>query len=726
MILYDAQRHIFHLQTEEFSYVMQILEDGQLIHRYFGQRVNHFGDHPLVLLNRSFSPNPTASDRTYSLDTQLLEYSTNGLGDFRESAIAASYEDGSSLDLRYRQHRIYKGKKALAGLPSSYGDDDQVESLEIDLYDDYLDLTVTLFYSLFPETNMLAKSVKVRAGQRAVCLEKVLSLSLDLPDSAYQVHTLNGRYAQEKLWTISELRQGKFSIESRRGASGHAQTPFIALADEQVTEDSGQVYSAHLIYSGNFVAFAEVNQLEMTRLGIGISDYHFRWRLEAGEEFQTPEALLSYTNRGFSGMTQTSHHFIRQHILSGKYKEKTRPILVNNWEATYFQFTEQKILELAEVASQAGIEMLVLDDGWFGHRDDDNSSLGDWFLYQTKLPNGLAHLAQKVNEKGLDFGLWFEPEMISEDSDLYRQHPDWAIQMAGRSHRFGREQLVLDLTKPEVCDYIVKSVTAVLESANISYVKWDMNRNITNPSDDLANDVKQEFYHRYMLGLYDILERLTKAFPEVLFESCSGGGGRYDLGMLCYMPQTWTSDNTDAISRLSIQEGTSLIYPTLTMGAHVSAVPNHQVGRLTPLETRGHVAMMGNLGYELDLTKLSTQDLSGIKEQVKTYKTIRDTIQLGDFYRLSTKSENEKAYCQVSSDRDQAVLTYVKILAQPESPISRIKLKGLDPDACYDCDLLGRSYYGDELMCIGLDMPLIQQDYQSVQYLFNKKRGENL
>ncbi len=720
MIIVQETNRIFHLKSSQFSYIMQILDNGLLVHRYFGKCVEGFSvDHAITYQDRAFSPNPTSKDRTFSLDTLALEYSSNGLGDFRTSALEVRSPFGTLADLKYRDHRIFKGKKALVGLPATFGDEEDVDTLEIDLYDAVTDVTVTLSYSVFEEANYLARSAEIHAGKHTVHLEKALSVTLDFPHKDFEVHTLTGRYGYEKEWTRTPLTQGKYSIGSIRGASSHSRTPFMALASPDVTEDAGEIYATQLIYSGNFTAFAETTAIHTTRLGIGINDEKFNWVLEAGRSFQTPEALVTYTAKGLTEMTHQSHRFLQKHLVRGPWANKARPILINNWEATYFDFTEEKIAELATVSAKAGIELLVLDDGWFGKRDSDTCSLGDWVVNRDKLPNGLEGLAKTVNDLGMQFGLWFEPEMVSEDSDLYRMHPEWTIQTTGYGHTYSREQLVLDLSQKAVQDYIIDSVSTILKSANITYVKWDMNRNITNIPEGLANHERHEFYHRYMLGLYRVLETLVQAFPNVLFESCSGGGGRNDLGLLYYMPQAWASDNTDAIGRLSIQEGTSLMFPTISMGSHVSAVPNHQTGRITPLETRGNVAMLGNLGYELDLTKLPEEDIAAISQQVSTYKAIRETIQFGNLYRVK-KTDNTKAYTYVNADKSQAVFTYVKVLSQPEAPFITVKLKGLDEKATYYCDKLDATFGGDELMNIGLVMPYVQKDYFSVQYIFNK------
>ncbi len=721
MIEIHDESQIFHLKTRDFSYIFQVLETGDLVHRYFGKKVEHFSDgNKITYIDRSFSPSPITGNRTYSLDVLPLEYSSNGLGDFRTSALDARNEFGATVDLKYKGYRFYKGKQDLEGLPASFGSEEEVESLEIDLYDSLTDVTVTLQYSVFEAASYLARSAKIQTGQYPCKLEKALSATLDLPHQDFIVHRLTGRYAYEKEWTQTPLTKGQYSIGSIRGASSHSRTPFLALASPNADEDSGEIYSAHLVYSGNFTAFVETTAMETSRLGLGLESQYFSWQLQEQDSFQTPEVLLSYTDKGFTGMTQASHSFITTHLIRSSFATKPRPILINNWEATYFDFTEEKILDLARVARQVGIELFVLDDGWFGERNNDETSLGDWKVNPDKLPNGLDGLAAAINQLGMKFGLWFEPEMISIDSDLYRAHPDWAIHTEGRKPIYSREQLVLDLTKPEVCDYIVDSVSAILDSAAISYVKWDMNRNITNIPEGLANDQRFEFHHRYMLGLYSILDRITTRFPHILFESCAGGGGRNDLGIMYYMPQAWASDDTDAIERLSIQEGTSLIYPSSSIGAHVSAVPNHQVGRITPLATRGNVAMMGGaFGYELDLTQLSEAELVEIGQQIETYQSIRETIQFGQLYRLK-KTANTWAANYVKEDRSQAVLTFVKILAKPEAPLLQLRLKGLDPTARYDCPQLETSFYGDELMNIGVTIPHVQQDYYSLQYIFNK------
>ena len=505
MIEIHEIKQIFHLKTREFSYIIQVLKTGDLVHRYFGKKIEKFSDgNKITYLDRAFSPSPITGDRTFSLDVLPLEYSSSGLGDFRTTALDVRNEFGTTLDLKFKSYRTYKGKKELNGLPASFGNQEEVESLEIDLYDQLTDVTVTLQYSVFEEASYLARSATIQTGKYPCKLEKALSATVDFPHQDFIVHSLTGRYAYEKEWTQTPLTKGQYSIGSIRGASSHSRTPFLALASPDAGEDKGDVYAAHLVYSGNFTAFVETTAMETCRLGLGLESHYFSWQLDKDDRFQTPEVLLSYTDKGFTDMTQNSHHFITKHLIRSSFVNKPRPVLINNWEATYFEFTEEKILQLAQVASRAGIELFVLDDGWFGKRNNDESSLGDWKVNLDKLPNGLNGLAERINELGMKFGLWFEPEMISIDSDLYREHPDWAIHIEGRLPIYSREQLVLDLTKQEVCDYIIDNVSSILESANITYVKWDMNRNITNIPEGLANDQRFEFHHRYMLGLYRV------------------------------------------------------------------------------------------------------------------------------------------------------------------------------------------------------------------------------
>ncbi|NJJ40028.1 alpha-galactosidase [Paenibacillus apii] len=690
-IYYDETLRVFHLQTPGSSYVLQIIQDGHLSHRYWGARVEAFGDsNPAVYMDRPLSANPYPHGKGsgFSLDTQPREYPGYGTSDFREPAFQFECEDGSTVvDLRYSGHRIFPGKPALEGLPATYAEsDDEAETLELELRDNVTGLRALLRYTVFARHDAIARSVRfINDGRGRLKLLRAISASVDFGDADFRMLQLSGGWSNERNALVRPLCKGLQSVESKRGASSAQHNPFLALLRDGAGEHFGEVYGFSLVYSGNFYAGAEVDQYDTTRVVIGINPFEFSWLLEPGESFQTPEAVLVYSSGGLDGMSGIYHRLYRSRLARGKYRDKERPVLINNWEATYFDFDADKIEQIAVKAAELGIELLVLDDGWFGRRDDDTSSLGDWFVHEAKLPNGLGDLAERVKAKGLEFGLWFEPEMVNPDSELYRKHPDWAIHVPGRPSSTSRNQLVLDFSREEVCAAIVEMLSGVLRSAPISYVKWDMNRNMTEiGSAALPPERQRETAHRYILGLYRVLEELTAAFPDVLFESCASGGGRFDPGMLYYMPQTWTSDNTDAVSRLKIQYGTSIVYPASSMGAHVSSVPNHQTGRVTPLEIRGHAALSGVFGYELDLTALTPEEEELMKEQVALYKRIRRTVQFGDFHRLLSPFEgNEAAWIFVSEDGKEAAAFYYKILARPNSALRTLRLRGLDPRARY-------------------------------------------
>lgn len=719
-IKFDSKNKTFHLQAKDTSYVMEVVRDGYLLHRYWGRKINeyHHSNH-LQLLDRGFSGNPYKEDRTYSLDTLPQEYPQYGNTDYRKPAYQIQLENGSTVtDLRYHSHTIYKGKAVLDGLPSTYVENaEEAETLEITMADSLIGLKVLLSYTVFEQFNVITRSVRfVNEGTRSLELLNALSLCVDFRDAEFDFLHLHGAHVKERHIERSPLRHGIQSIESTRGASSHQHNPFIALLRKGATEDSGEVYAFNLVYSGNFLAQAEVDQFRNTRVTMGINPFDFSWKLEPGEAFQTPEAVMVYSSEGLGSMSRTFHDLYRTRLVRGTYRDKERPILVNNWEATYFDFNAEKILNIAEVGRELGIELFVLDDGWFGKRDNDTSSLGDWYVDRQKLPEGLDNLANRVKDMGMEFGLWFEPEMISVDSDLYREHPDWCLHVPGRNRSESRNQLVLDFSREDVCEEITKRVCDILASAPISYVKWDMNRHMTEiGSAALPPERQRETAHRYMLGLYKVMDKITTSFPHVLFESCSGGGGRFDPGILYYMPQTWTSDNTDAVSRLKIQYGTSLVYPIVSMGAHVSAVPNHQVERSTSLDMRGDVAMSGNLGYELDLTQLPEDEKEIVKKQVSHYKEIRELIQFGDFYRLQSPFEgNETAWLFSNRDKTEAMAFYFRVLAEPAAPTTVIKLKGIDVTKKYQVVGTDKVYGGDELSYVGLSIPVeIKGDFQS-------------
>ncbi len=734
-IFYNEAEQIFHLQTKNTSYIMKVVEDKYLASVYWGRKMNT-PDMANAQINRGICFSPINDNWRYSLDFMRQEYPTGCGTDYRTPAISAVYDDGSrTVELQYEGHRIIAGKPKLSyeyytdmknhydkssvitkTLPATYVESDtEADTLEIVLRDNVKNLKVVLQYTAYNELDVITRNVRVINESNArITLEKVLSANVDFETSDYDIITLPGAWGRERHIERTPLRSGIQSVESRRGASSHQANPFIALASKGANENYGDVYGFNLVYSGNFVAGVEVDQLFKARAYIGINGYDFSWILESGDSFQSPEAVMVYSAKGLGEMSRTYHRLYRKRLVRGKYRDEQRPILANNWEATYFDFNEEKILGLAKEAADLGIELLVLDDGWFGKRNNDNCSLGDWYVNEEKLPGGIAALAKKVNEYGVKFGLWFEPEMVCPDSDLYRAHPDWCIHVEGRDRTLCRNQLTLDLSRPEVCDYVVEAVSKVLDEANISYVKWDMNRHMSAlGSAGLDAERQKEMPHRYMLGLYDVMERIVSSHPDVLFESCSGGGGRFDAGILYYMPQTWTSDDTDAVERLSIQYGTSLVYPISAMGSHVSAVPNHQAGRVTSLKMRGDVAMSGNFGYELDLMKFTEEEKAEVRKQVEQYKELRTFVQAADMYRIKSPFEsNNTAWVFVSADGNDVFAAYFRVMAKVNGGISRMKFAGLDENATYEIVGEDKRYTGAELMNIGLIVDF-WGDYQS-------------
>ncbi|MGF9643561.1 alpha-galactosidase [Paenibacillus sp. MABNS29] len=726
-IYIDKEKLLFHLQGSNTSYVMQVIRGGYLSHLYWGKKIqNYRGSNKIIFMDRGFSPNPDGEDRAFSLDTIPQEYPSFGNSDFRIPAYQIQLENGSTVtDFRYKEHRVFQGKPKLKGLPSTYTEDDgEVATLEIVLEDPLIDVKVVLSYSLYPKRDVITRSVRFEnEGRQQLKLLRALSASVDFRDDEYELITLYGAHNNEKNIARRKIVPGIQMVDSCRGASSPQQAPFMALVRKGTDEEQGEVYAFNLVYSGNFTAQTQVDSYRNTRITMGINPFDFTWLLEPEESFQTPEVVMVYTENGLGGMSRIYHDLYRNRLCRGPFRDKERPILINNWEATYFNFDANKIEQLAKEAQSVGVELFVLDDGWFGKRDDDNTSLGDWVVDRRKLPDGLPDLANRIRNLGMEFGLWFEPEMVSIDSDLYRKHPDWCIHVPDRPYTLGRNQLMLDLSRKEVCEYVIKSVSDILSDVPITYVKWDMNRHMTDVgSAALPPERQRETAHRYILGLYNIMEELTSKFPNVLFESCSSGGGRFDAGMLYYMPQTWTSDNTDAICRLKIQWGTSLVYPPITMGAHVSTVPNHQVGRITPLETRGYVAMAGNLGYELDLTTLTVEEKEVVKKQIALYKEMRSLIQFGNFYRMINPfDENEAAWNFVSEDQTEMAASYFKVLSQPAAAIKTLKFKGLNPDYVYRNVATGELFGGDELMHVGITLARVKQDFLGMFWRFVKE-----
>ena len=725
-IVYDASSKTFNLSTSKTSYVLKVLDSNHVAHVYWGKKIKA-KNLDYVLRSKNWGSFLTNTDNIddFMLEMTPQEYPGYGSTDLRTPAVELQFSDGTSAtDFRYESHNIYAGKNKLNNLPATYVEDEnEAMTLELTLVDSLKNVKLILSYSVFEEFDAITRSVKIiNESNEDVNINRVLSANVDFRDSDYELLQLSGAWARERHIIRKEIRSGSQSIESRRGSSSHAQNPFMALVRKDTTEQHGEVYGFSLIYSGNFLANVEVDMYENARAQIGINPFDFTWLLKSKEELTAPEAVLVYSNEGLTGMSHIYNCLYGKRLCKGKYRDEVRPILINNWEATYFDFNETKIKEIAREATNLGMELFVLDDGWFGKRDDDNSSLGDWFVNEEKLKGGLNKLATEINEMGLQFGLWFEPEMVSPISELYKEHSDWCIHIPGRNRSEARRQLILDYSREDVCNYIIEKISEVLSSAPISYVKWDMNRNMSEiGSAKLPANRQREVAHRYILGLYKVLEEITTRFPDVLFESCSGGGGRFDPGMLYYMPQTWTSDNTDAIERLKIQFGTSMVYPNASIGCHVSAVPNHQVDRITPIETRGIVAMSGNFGYELDITKLPESEKEIIKEQVKLYKEIRETIQFGKCYRLSSPFENNDiAWMFISKDCEEIIVSFVRTLAKPNSKFISLKLVGLDESSKYE--ILGENIIvgGDELMNIGLNVPELKGDYQAKMWRLKK------
>lgn len=723
-VSFDEKKKIFRLDTGKSTYLMGLSPEGFLGHIYYGDRLVLDADNYLLRMEEPpYTPSVNKREKSAFLDFFPMEYPTGGIGDYRESCLNIRNAAGNmGCELHYAGHEIFKGKKGLAGLPASFATEDEAETLEITMKDEILNLEVVLSYTAFPEENVITRSVKVQnRSQENLRIEKILSACLDMDNENFSMLSLHGTWARERHIQTGELHYGKQVISSARGESSHQEHPFMALVTNGTDQENGKVYAMHFVYSGNFLAETELCQFDNLRMTMGISPEEFSWLLEPGETFQAPEVVMTYSGNGLGQMTRSYHDFYRNHLIRSKFKYEKRPILINNWEATYFDFNTDKLLAIARQAKECGIEMLVMDDGWFGKRNSDNCSLGDWKVNEEKITGGLKYLVDEVNKIGLQFGIWFEPEMISPDSDLYRTHPDWAIQIAGREATQSRNQYVLDLSRPEVRDYAYECVASVLRSANIAYVKWDMNRQLSDlGSSYLPKERQQELFHRYVLGVYELQERLVTEFPDLLLENCSGGGARFDPGMLCYSPQIWCSDDTDAVERLMIQEGSALVYPLSVIGAHVSDCPNHSVGRVTPFETRGHVALAGTFGYELDITKIPEEDRRLIPEQTATYKKYRHLIQQGEYYRIASYRENHKFDCWALSSRDkkEVLVTYVQVFGVPNSHSRKIFLKGFDPETVYKLEGTDETYTGEMLMKGGFLMKDFWGDFKSRLYHF--------
>ncbi len=702
-----------HLQGKDISYIMFTNESGDLLHFYFGKKL---ADRDYSGMKEEWSEMWGFATNEFPLDVYPQEYPSYGYSDLRNPAYQAVNKFGNAVSrMTVKEYKIHENQTAeVAGMPCLFKGDKKADTLEIVLYDEKIELEARLYYTVFEEYNIIARNAVItnRSDKDAELLS-AYSASLDLPMGDYDIIHFAGSWGRERDMIRTPIQMGmKAEIENARGGSGHQLNPFVMAAESKADETHGNVYGFSLIYSGNHSTVAKVDQFGGLRVQQGINPYQFRWTLKPNEEFYTPQSVICFSDSGFGKMSREYHDVYRGNLMKSKWTHKQRPILINNWEGTYFDFTEEKLISMAQKAKNAGIDLFVLDDGWFGKRNHDRCSLGDWTVNTEKLPSGIDGLAAKINDMGLKFGLWFEPEMVNPDSDLFRAHPDWAVQVCERTPVRIRHQLILDLSRDEVCEYIINAVSKILSAANIGYVKWDMNRQMT--------DMPYLGYnHKYTLGYYKIMSAITSAFPNVLFEGCSAGGGRFDPGVLAYMPQIWTSDNSDAVSRLKIQYSTSMCYPVYSISSHVTASPNHQCGRLTSLKTRGDVAYAGTFGYELDITKVSDDEFEEIKNQIKFRKYIDNLILEGDLYRLQSPYDGN--YCSweiVSKDKKQVFVFACKILAVTQSKNEKLKLQGLDPDRQYRCVSTEKIYGGDMLMYRGINVNYKTADFATEVMVF--------
>ena len=748
-IIFHKQSKCFHLYNNEVSYIMRIMENGQLENLYYGKKIHdkedftYFHDEAMRSQMSVCIPEPGLLSMQYTRQ----EYPSYGTGDYRSPAVTIAQENGSRIiDFKYEGHEIYSGKKEILPLPATYVEEkEEAETLEVTLHDNVMDTDLILSYTIYEAYPVITRNTKfVHKGEEKIVLERAMSASVEFLDMDYEMVQLSGGWSRERYVKNRKLEMGIQSIQSLNGTCcGAEHNPFLALKRPHTTESQGEVYGFSLVYSGNYLGQVEVSTFDMTRVMMGINPEDFSWELKNGESFQTPEVVMVYSDKGLNKMSQTYHRLYRKRLMHGEWRDKARPILLNNWEATYFDFNEEKILTIAKKAKEAGVELFVLDDGWFGARNDDYRGLGDWYVNLEKLPDGISGLSKKVEELGLKFGLWVELEMVNKDSDLYRAHPDWIISAPNRFESHARHQNVLDFSRKEVVDYIYEMIAKVIRESSISYIKWDMNRYMSEPYSKGSAPCEQgKVMHKYILGVYDLYTRLTTEFPHILFESCASGGARFDPAMLYFAPQTWCSDDTDASERTKIQYGTSYVYPIVSMGSHVSAVPNHQMHRITPIETRANVAYFGTFGYELDLNLLSDAEIETVKKQIAFMKEHRELIQMdGDFYRLLSPFEgNETAWMVVSSDKTQAVAAFYQRLNKVNASWLRLKLDGLDANTKYEvsCDMapvtsydakIAEAYghktdedsvktyqaYGDELMSAGI--PIDREE-------LNKKGGD--
>ena len=705
----------FHLQGRNISYIMAVDSFGNLIHIHYGRKLH---DKDYDKTNTKYVNWAAYDENNITLENTQQEYPSYGHTDLRNPAYTVKNVDGNSISqLKYKDYTIKENYiPEIEGMPSLFIGNKSAQTLEITLEDKISGVEVVLSYSVFDDYDVILRNTRIHnISDSTIEIDSAYSANLDIAKGNYDLIYFSGGWGREREFCRSEIQQGaKIDISNARGGSGHTLNPFIMVSEHNADEDKGNVYGFSLIYSGNHSSMIECDQYGNIRVQQGINPFMFKWTLEKGESFVTPQCVMCYSENGIGGLSRELNDVYRTNLCRSKWADKDRPIFINNWEATYFDFDEDKLLSIAKRAKEAGVELFVLDDGWFGTRNDDFSGLGDWTVNYDKLPSGIDGLAKKINDIGLKFGLWFEPEMVNPDSDLYRAHPDWAISVPNRISSLSRNQLILDLSRDDVCDYIITAVSDVLKSANIEYVKWDMNRPMT--------DMPYEGYnHKYTLGFYKIMDAITGAFPNILFEGCSGGGGRFDAGVLAYIPQIWTSDNSDAAARLKIQYATSMGYPVSAISAHVTAVPNHQNGRITSLKMRADTAYAGVFGYELDITKMSDTELAEIKKQVETDKKLRTLMRTGDFYRILSPYETN--YCSwemVSKDKKEVFFYSAKIFSVANSHDIRIKLKGLDAEAKYMDTVTGEVYGGDELMYYGVEPKYDMHDFASYTMMLNR------
>ena len=727
-----ADEILFTLSTNNSSYQMKADKHGVLLHLFYGKKLTDGDDlsNLIFLTDTGFSGNPACvgKDRTYSLDTLPQEVSGFGVGDFRDSMIELLHEDGSrAAEFRFDGYEILDSSYKVDGMPALYDTNvTKGETLIITMREIASDILLKLYYGIYEKENVITRAAKIfNKGQRNISVQKLLSMNMDMiffdPDMIY----FTGRHAFERMPERVPVKHAKIEIGSVRGTSSHQYNPSFILCDSNTDEDSGNCYGFCLAYSGNFIAAAQKDQKNQVRVQMGIHPTGFSYLLKQNDEIMTPQVIMSFSDNGFTTLSQQYHDILRENMCRGKYKHEKRPVLINNWEATYFDFNEEKLINIAKQASELGIEMLVLDDGWFGKRDSDFSGLGDWFVNEKKLGGSLKKLGESVNAMGMQFGLWFEPEMISEDSDLYKTHPEWAVAIPGREPNRARYQLALDMSRSDVRDYLLEQMTDILSNAPIAYVKWDLNRSICDMYSHASGKERSgELYHKYVLGVYDLLERLLERFPNLLLEGCSGGGGRFDAGMLYYSPQIWCSDNTDAVNRLTIQYGTSFFYPISSVGSHVSACPNHQTGRTVPFQTRSDVAMAGSFGYELDLGKISEEEKESVKEQVAQFHAFYDLTHEGDYYRLKTLENNDcMAWAFVAKDKREAMLTLVKTQSEGNPLPTHVYMKGLDKNKTYKCTIKNDTSVtnsGTAFINAGITIPWIMMQYESVMIRFEE------